>query len=118
MQRSSPPLPPTTIAIDEENSTKNRTTISTYFLAMYADNYNKRSAATMVDPCHRSKYDLGFPFRLLADDFFQSAHVPVCYPCSKDTCATFFSAPLQFLLDMISNDDFRPNSAAGFQNKN
>jgi hypothetical protein len=44
MQRSSPP--PTTIAIDEENTTKNRT-ISTYFLAMYDDNYNKHSAATM-----------------------------------------------------------------------
>jgi hypothetical protein len=105
LQRSSPPPPTTTIAIDEENSTKNRT-ISTYFLAMYDDNYNKHTAATMVDPCNLSKYDLGFPFGLLlADGFFQSAHVPVCYPRSKDTCATFFSAPLQFLLDMMSNDD-------------
>jgi hypothetical protein len=75
LQRSSPPPP--TIAIDEENSTKNRT-ISTYFLAMYDDNYNQHTAATMVDPCHLSKYDLGFPFGLLlADGFFQSAHVPV-----------------------------------------
>jgi hypothetical protein len=104
MQRSSPP-PTTNITIDEGNSTKHTATISTHLIAMYDDNYNKHSAATMVDPCHLSKYDLGFPFGLLADGFFQSAYVPVCYPRSKDTCATFFAAPLQFLLDMISNDD-------------
>jgi hypothetical protein len=59
----------------------------------------------MVDPCHFSKYDLGFPVGLLADGFFRSAYMPVCYTRSKYTCATFFSAPLQLLLVMISNDD-------------
>jgi hypothetical protein len=110
MQRSSPPPPLTTIAIDDKNSTKN-SAISTYLIAMYDDNYNTHSAvATMVDPCHLSKYDLGLPFGLLlADGFFRSsAYVPVCYPprnSMDNTCATFFSAPLQFLLDMMSNDD-------------
>jgi hypothetical protein len=85
MQRLSPSSPTTIIiAIDEGNSTKHHaTTIITYFLAIiYDDKYNQHySAATMVDPCHLSKYDLGFPFELLlADGFFQSpAHVPVCY---------------------------------------
>jgi hypothetical protein len=111
MQRSSQPPPTTTIdMIDKGNATKNRT-ISTYFLAMYDDNYNHQhsAVAAMVDPCHLSKYDLKFPpfGLLLADGFFQSAYVPVCYPRRRKdtTCATFFSAPLQFLLDMVSNDD-------------
>jgi hypothetical protein len=105
MERSSSPPPSTNIAIDEENSTKNRTTISRYFLAMYYDdNYNQRSAsATVVDPCHLSKYDLGFPFGLLADPVILCAGL---LPAQrKDTCTTFFTAPLQFLLDMMSNDD-------------
>jgi serine/threonine protein kinase len=78
----------------------------TYALAVMIDpRFKEYSPTAPVDPCNISKYVLGFPHGLFLDRFLQTSHVPVCFPSTKTTCATFLSSPIQFLHNLIYNGD-------------
>jgi hypothetical protein len=99
-----PAVPSKVIFIEGQKNWTNATAL----VAMFDDNYNDLSTtAPYVDPCRITQYDLGFPLGFVAQygGFFQSAYAPACIPRVKNSCATFFEAPLQYLLDMLTNDD-------------
>jgi hypothetical protein len=88
---------------------KKNWTIATALVAiLFDDRYNDLSTtAPYVDPCRITQYDLGFPFGLVAEygGFLQSTFAPACtIPRVKKSCATFFESPIQYLLDIITND--------------